>query len=253
MPRAGRLPAPRPARMAVVGAGPPGARLRPWPSLFAPASTGSGARSSRAATGSLSHDRQPAAVLSLTVLQRRQMLTVGWAPAPSALTRLARRRSTSSMSVAVGFLVVHSEVLDHGHLALALHTLDVGGRHRRVQVGILGVGLERPAPPRVAVDIHGRTEVDHRSLGVLLRSDDRAVVPGQRGVEGGRQGYGGRHLGHAGQAVTDADRTVLLANRGDAQARDRRDVEDVGSLNPAPVTMLILSASVICAMSMCTR
>ena len=50
------------------------------------------------AVRSLSQDRQLAAVLSLTVSQRRQMLTVGMAPAPSALTRFALRRSTSSTS-----------------------------------------------------------------------------------------------------------------------------------------------------------
>ena len=47
-------------------------------------------------------------------------------------------------------------------------------------------------------------------------------------------GNGGRHLGHAGQAVAHADRAVFLADGRDAQARDRRDVEDVRLAGPGP-------------------
>ena len=129
--------------------------------------------------------------------------------------------------VPVGLLVVHGEVLDLGHLPLALHPVDVRHGQRGVEVRVLGVGLERAPPARVAVDVHGRAQVDHGALAALLRPDDLAVLGGQGPVPGGGQGDGGRHLGDAGEAVAHPDRTVFLAHGRDAQARDRGDVEDV--------------------------
>ncbi len=147
---------------------------------------------------------------------------------PRAHDRVVRR------GVAVRLLVVHREVLHLRHLALALHPVDIRGRHGRVQVRVLGVGLERPPPARVAVDVHRRAQVDHGPLAPLLRPDDLPVLGGQRRVEGGRQGYSGGHLRHAGEAVTHADRAVLLADGRDAQAGDRRDVEHVRLAEPGP-------------------
>ena len=129
--------------------------------------------------------------------------------------------------VPVGLLVVHGEVLDLGHLSLALHPVDVRHGHRGVQVRVLGVGLERAPPARVAVDVHRRAQVDHGALAALLRPDDLAVLGGQGPVPGGGQGHRGGELGDAGEAVAHPDGAVFLAHGRDAQARDRRDVEHV--------------------------
>ena len=129
--------------------------------------------------------------------------------------------------VPVGLLVVHGKVLDLGHLPLALHPVDVRHGQRGVEVRVLGVGLERAAPARVAVDVHGRAQVDHGALAALLRPDDLAVLGGQGPVPGGGQGDRGRQLRDAGEAVAHPDRAVFLAHGRDAQAGDRGDVEDV--------------------------
>ncbi len=136
--------------------------------------------------------------------------------------------------VAVGFLVVDREVLDLSHLLLALDAVDVRHGHRGVEIGIFGEGLERPTPARVPVDVDGRPKVDHGPLGTLLRAHHLSVLLRQRGVEGGGQRHGRGHLRHSGEAVADAERPVLLTDRRDAQARDRRNVEDVRFGEPGP-------------------
>ncbi len=129
--------------------------------------------------------------------------------------------------VPVGLLVVQGEVLDLGHLPLALHPVDIRHGHRGVEVRVLGVGLERAPPARVPVDVHGRAQIDHGALAALLRADDLAVLGGEGPIPGGGQGDGRGHLGDAGQAITHPDGPVFLAHGRDAQARDRGDVEDV--------------------------
>ena len=130
--------------------------------------------------------------------------------------------------VAVGLLVVHREVLDLRHHPLALHPVDLRHGDRRVQERVLGIGLERPAPARVPVDVHRRPQVDRLPLTALLGPDHLPVLGRQRPVPGGRQGYPGRQLGDAGQAVAHPVGAVLQVHGRDAQARDGRDVPRAG-------------------------
>ena len=80
--------------------------------------------------------------------------------------------------VAVGFLVVDRVVLDLVEYTLALHALDVAGGDGPIEERVLGVGLEGPAPARVAVDVHRGAEVGAGPLAGLLRADHRAVAAG---------------------------------------------------------------------------
>ena len=120
--------------------------------------------------------------------------------------------------IAVRLLVVDGVVLHLVHLTRALQAVDLAGGQRHVQVRVLGVGLERPAPARVAVDVDRRPQVDGRALADLLGPDHLAVLAGLGGVEGGGQGDAGGQLGDAGQAVGHAVRPVFLAQARDAEA-----------------------------------
>ena len=89
-------------------------------------------------------------------------------------------------------------MLDLRHLALALNAVDLTGGERRVEVGVLGVGLERPPPPGIAIDIDGGAKIDARAFTGLLGADDLSVAAGKRWIEGGGERNPGGQRGHPG-------------------------------------------------------
>ncbi len=137
--------------------------------------------------------------------------------------------------VALELGVVAGVVLDRRADALALEAGDVGHRHPRREVGVLGVTLEVAAVERRAVDVDGRRQEHARPLRPRLLAQRPADPLDQGGVPGRGQGDADREAGRrhaaAGEpaAAPRAVGAVGHLDRRDAQARDRRGAPHVGT------------------------
>ena len=117
------------------------------------------------------------------------------------------------------FLVVQRVVLDVGHDPPALDAPDLGSDEARAQERVLAERLGRPAPARIANDVHGRREEQIVPGRGCLRTEGGSVRPRQARVPRSADVDGVREGGHSLCPFADPVRPVGGVDRGDAQPR----------------------------------
>ena len=115
----------------------------------------------------------------------------------------------------LALLVVSDVVLDVGHDALRLESVDPADGSGRAEVGVLPVALIRPASERRSHDVDGRSVDPVVALELGVASDRRAVEVRLKRIEAGGQGdAGGERRCHA---ASNSQRAIGEVDRGDTQ------------------------------------